>query len=116
MSTIKGYKPHKNQKVIHDSINKDSAKYYTLNIGRQFGKSLLGENQGLYWMINDKGCNIGWVSPIYKQSKKVYKELKQATIKSGLFTYNDTDLIISGFGSTMQFFSAENAIVTGKPS
>jgi hypothetical protein len=109
MSTIKGYRPHDNQRLIHDSINKDSAKYYTLNIGRQFGKSLLGENQGLYWMINDQGSSVGWVSPIYKQSKKVYKELKLATQNSGLFRYNDTDLIISGFDSSMQFFSAENA-------
>lgn len=104
---VKGYKPHKNQRVLHDSINKDSAKYYGFNIGRQFGKSLLAENQCLYWAINDKGSMVGWVSPIYKQSKKVYNELKKATESSGYFQYNDTDLIIKGFGSTIQFFSAE---------
>lgn len=104
---VKGYKPHSKQRILHDSINKDNAKYYAFNIGRQFGKSLLGENQCLYWAINDKGCMIGWVSPIYKQSKKVYLELKRATEASGYFTYNDTDLIIKGFGSTIQFFSAE---------
>jgi len=106
-STIKGYRPHQKQRIIHDSINNESAKYYVCNIGRQFGKSLLAENQSLYWAINDKGCSIGWVSPIYKQCKKVYNELKKATLNSGLFTYNDTDLIIKGFGSTIQFFSAE---------
>ena len=109
MGTILGYKPHTNQRKVHTSINTDSAKYYALCIGRQWGKSLLGENQSLYWMINDPGSSVGWVSPIYKQSKKVYKELKAATVASGLFAYNDTDLIISGKGSTMQFFSAENA-------
>ena len=107
MSTVKGYKPHVNQRVIHDSINSDHAKYYVLNIGRQFGKTMLCVNQLLYWSINDKGCNIGWVSPIYKQSKKVYMELKKATEKSGFFTFNDTELIVKGFGSTIQFFSAE---------
>lgn len=107
MRIIKGYKPHANQRILHNSINNEDAKYYVFNIGRQFGKSLLGENQCLYWAINDKGSKTGWVSPIYKQSKKVYKELKGATIKSGLFTYNDTDLIIEGFGSTIQFFSGE---------
>lgn len=105
--TIKGYKPHEKQRILHDSINNENAKYYALNIGRQFGKSLLGENQCLYWAINDKGSMVGWVSPIYKQSKKVYNELKRATENSGMFTYNDTDLVIKGFGSTIQFFSAE---------
>ena len=104
---IKGYKPHTNQRLIHNSINNDSAKYYACNIGRQFGKSLLAENQCLYWAINKRGCNIGWVSPIYKQCKKVFKELKKATEKSGFFTYNESDLVVSGFSSTIQFFSAE---------
>lgn len=106
-STIKGYRPHLKQKEIHNAINNEDAKYYVCNIGRQFGKSLLAENQSLYWLINDKGCSIGWVSPIYKQCKKVYDELKKATFNSGLFQYNDTDLIIKGFTSKLQFFSAE---------
>lgn len=107
--TIKGYKPHTNQRLIHDSINKTNSKYFVCNIGRQFGKSLLGENQSLYWMINDSGCTVGWVSPIYKQCKKVYLEIKKATISSGIFTYNDSELLIRGANSTMQFFSAERA-------
>lgn len=108
MGIIRGYKPHANQRVIHDAINTGKEKYIACNIGRQFGKSLLGENQSLYWMINDSGTKTGWVSPIYKQSKKVYKDLKRATVKSGLFSYNDTDLIITcDNGSSMEFFSAE---------
>ncbi len=63
----------------------------------------------MYWLINDKGCSIGWVSPIYKQCKKVYDELKRATFNSGLFQYNDTDLIVKGFGSKLQFFSGERS-------
>ena len=109
MSTVKGYKPHPNQRVLHDSINHDPYKYYVLNIGRQFGKTMLCINQMLYWAINDKGCNIGWVSPIYKQSKKVYLELKKATELSGLFRFNDTELMVQGFGSVIQFFSAERS-------
>ena len=106
-STIKGYRPHSKQKIIHAAINNEDAKYYVCNIGRQFGKSLLAENQSLYWLINDKNSSVGWVSPIYKQCKKVYDELKRATFNSGLFQYNDTDLVIKGFGSKLQFFSAE---------
>lgn len=107
MATIKGYTPHKKQKLIHHSINNESYKYYTLNIGRQFGKSMLGINQMLYWAINSKGCHIAWVTPIYKQGKKVFDEIEKATVKSGLFEFNRSDLTISGFGSKISFFSGE---------
>jgi phage terminase large subunit-like protein len=68
---------------------------------------MLGINQMLYWCINDKGCNIAWVTPIYKQGKKVFDEIEKATSKSGLFQYNRSDLTITGFGSKINFFSGE---------
>ena len=107
MSTVKGYKPHNKQREIHDSINHGHEKYYALNIGRQFGKTLLGINQLLWWAINDKGCKIAWVTPVYKQGKKVFAELERAVVKSGLFQFNRSDLVVSGFGSTIEFFSGE---------
>lgn len=107
MSTIKGYRPHKKQLEIHNSINLENYKYYILNIGRQFGKTMLGINQMLFWSINDKGCNIAWVTPIYKQGKKVFDEMEKVTTKSGIFSYNRTDLTISGMGSKIMFFSGE---------
>jgi len=107
MATIKGYTPHLKQKEIHNSIINESYKYYILNIGRQFGKTMLGINQMLYWDINHKGCNIAWVTPIYKQSKKVFDEMEKVTKSSGLFEYNRSDLTISGFNSQIQFFSGE---------
>jgi hypothetical protein len=107
MSTIKGYKPHLKQKEIHNSIINEGYKYYILNIGRQFGKTMLGINQMLYWAINHKGCSIAWVTPIYKQGKKVFDEMEKVTKSSGLFEYNRSDLTISGFNSQIQFFSGE---------
>lgn len=107
MATIKGYTPHEKQKQIHNSIINEGYKYYILNIGRQFGKTMLGINQMLYWAINHKGCNIAWVTPIYKQSKKVFDEMEKVTKTSGLFEYNRSDLTISGFNSQIQFFSGE---------
>jgi len=104
---IKGYRPHDKQKEIHHSINHEPYKYYILNIGRQFGKTMLGINQLLYWSMNDKGCNIAWVTPIYKQSKKVFDEMEKVCQRSGFFQFNRSDLTIKGFGSTIQFFSGE---------
>lgn len=107
MGTIKGYTPHDKQRQIHNSIRYENYKYYVLNIGRQFGKTMLGINSMLDWAINDKGCHIAWVTPIYKQGKKVFDEMEKATSKSGLFDFNRSDLTIKGFGSTISFFSGE---------
>jgi phage terminase large subunit-like protein len=107
MTLIKGYKPHDNQRAIHQAINSGTQKYYALNIGRQFGKTLLGINQLLYWSINDPGCTIAWITPVYKQGKKVFAELEKAVAKSGLFEFNKSDLRVTGFGSSIEFFSGE---------
>jgi hypothetical protein len=104
------YNPHKNQKKIHDAINNGTEKYYVLNIGRQFGKTLLADNQALHWMFNEDKCKVGWVSPVYKQCKKVYEEI-EAAFSSNPFVFsekNKTDLTFKTInGSTLQFFSAE---------
>lgn len=107
MSTVKGYKPHSNQRIIHDSINNEDAKYYVCNIGRQWGKTMFATNQLLYWAINFKGSQIAWVSPVYSQSKKVFDELERATARSGMFEFNRSELTVKGCGSTIRFFSGE---------
>jgi len=103
------YKPHNNQKLIHDSINNESYKYYCLNIGRQFGKSLLATNQALYWAFNSK-CDIAWISPIYNQANKVYEQVIKAFADNPqVFHKKDGQKLKIEFcnGSTFQFFSAE---------
>ena len=73
--SVQLYNPHKNQSKIHDAINNEPYKYYVLDIGRQFGKSLLATNQALYWLLNDTKFGVvefAWVSPIYNQANKVY--------------------------------------------
>lgn len=108
---IELYTPHKNQRIIHDSINNEPYKYYVLDIGRQFGKSSLGENQGLKWLFNEPKVKIGWVSPIFRQCKKIYSEIDVAFGNSP-FVFkekNKTDLIFKAHNdSILQFFSAEN--------
>jgi len=99
------YTPHQKQRKIHQSINEEPYKYYTLNIGRQFGKSILAQNQAVDWMCN-KGWSGAWVSPIYKQAKKVSEEMFNAF--PDLFTYNRSDLIMkTPNGGQLQFFSSE---------
>jgi len=103
------YHPHPNQKKIHDSIIQDPYKYYVLNIGRQFGKSMLAQNQVCYWALNIKNAEIAWVSPIYKQAKKVYLEIENAFAESNLLYTNKADLMMKAVNTNtkIQFFSAE---------
>lgn len=102
------YRPHKNQKKIHDSINNDPHKYYVIGLGRQWGKSLLATNQMLYWLLNS-ACEGAWVSPVYNQANKVYNQVVKAFVESDIITKKDGQKLKIEFinGSTLQFFSAE---------
>ncbi len=103
------YSPHRNQLKIHNSIESEPYKYYVLNIGRQFGKSLLATNQLLKWCLSDNDCKAAWVSPIYKQAKKVFDEIDTALSNTGLVIERNKQELYFKFtnGSTLQFFSAE---------
>ena len=108
--SVQLYNPHRAQEQIHNSINNDNHKYYILNIGRQFGKSLLATNQLLYWCLNFDNVQTAWVSPIYRQAKKVYDDIDRAFANSQhIFKKKDAANLTMQFinGSTIQFFSAE---------
>lgn len=108
---VKLYTPHLNQSRIHASIKNEPYKYYALNIGRQFGKSLLGINQALDWFFNVGNAKIGWVSPVYKQCKKVFKDIDTAFANNqNVFKdKNKTELVFTGHnGSSINFYSAES--------
>jgi len=108
LTSVTLYTPHKNQRIIHDSINKDHYKYYVINIGRQFGKSLLATNQLLYWLLSNK-CEAAWVSPVYNQANKVYEQIVTAFANTQIITKKDSQKlkIVFSNGSMLQFFSAE---------
>jgi hypothetical protein len=109
MKTFIGFTPHTKQREIISSILSSGAKYHIANIGRQFGKSMMGENLLLYWAINHAPCKIMWVSPVYAQASKVHKELYAAIAKSGIVAnnnYSSSELSFKN-GSTVIFRSAE---------
>ena len=107
--TVKGFKPHPNQKEIIDSILGGLEKHHIVSVGRQFGKSLMGLNLALYWAINKKPCKILWVSPVYSQTTKVQKELHKAVYPTGFlkscnFSENHIEFMN---GSEIYFRSSE---------
>ena len=103
------YKPHPKQLEIHNAIDGDG-KYYIVSIGRQFGKTLMGENQALKWCLDNKNWKVGWVSPTYRQCKKVFKEMVKALGKCPMYLKkpNHSELTMYFLnGSELIFYSAE---------
>jgi len=71
-------KLHDKQKIIKNACLDDIIFFILAVIGRQFGKTKLGENMALYWAINFPNSVIMWVSPTEGQLKKVYTTTKKA--------------------------------------
>ena len=101
------FTPHQGQKQVIKEFSNSQHKFGTVVTSRQWGKSLLGQNLLLYWLLqspNQKGC---WISPIYNQAKKVFQELSDAS-QSIIQSSNKAELTIKFVnGSTVQFLSSE---------
>lgn len=86
---IKGFRPHKGQQRVIDTIVTGKEKYVTVVSPRQQGKSLLLINLILYYGINDKDCKIGIVAPIYQQARKLMEDLYEAIKDSGIVEHTN---------------------------
>ena len=73
------FNPHKGQKNVINGFADSKHKFGTVATGRQYGKSLLGQNMMLYWLLKNKQQKGAWISPIYNQAKKVFQELSSAS-------------------------------------
>jgi len=103
------YKPHPKQLEIHNALEGDG-KYFFVSIGRQFGKTIMAENQAVKWCLDNPDWKVVWVSPTYKQCKKVFKDIRRAIDKANLYGKkpNESDLVIYfSNGSELLFYSAE---------
>lgn len=105
--TVSLFSPHEGQRKIINGFADSDHRFGIAAIGRQWGKSLLASNLLVYWLLNNKECRGGWISPIYGQAKKVYKEIVKAC-RDVIESNNGSDLIITFInGSSIQFLSAE---------
>ena len=101
------FKPHYGQRKVIDGFADSEHKFGVVATGRQYGKSLLGQNLMLYWLLKSSKQKGAWISPIYSQGKKVFEELINAANKIVKHS-NKADLTITFVnGSTIQFLSAE---------
>jgi len=106
----KGPKLHKGQQRIVNSIINTPSKYNIVNASRQSGKSFLLKQLVLYYALNNSKYDILIVSPLISQNLKIYDEIVNAIINSGVIKRNNRsekqiELIN---GSKLSFKSAEN--------
>lgn len=101
------FTPHLGQRKVIDGFADSKHKFGIVACGRQFGKSLLAQNLMLYWALQNPKQKCGWISPIFTQSRKVFKELEAAAHKL-IKSSNKAELTIELInGSTIQFLGAE---------
>ena len=50
---IQLFKPHQGQKQVIEGFADSEHKFGVVATGRQFGKSLLGQNLMLYWLLSN---------------------------------------------------------------
>ena len=101
------FTPHKGQKQVIDNFSNSGHKFGICTTSRQWGKSLLGQNLLLYWLLGKPNQKGAWISPIYNQGKKVFQELTDAS-NPIISSANKSELSIKfQNGSTLQFLSSE---------
>lgn len=108
---LRGYKPFSYQLDVHRLLDgtKGTARVVTVKSRRQCGKSLMIENELLRWSINYPKSINACLSPTFKQSKKMFREIVDAVAESGIIaSSNGTDGEIRLVnGSSIIFRSAE---------
>lgn len=114
---------HQGQERLRLEILKNPVRFNTINLSRQWGKSVFGRELINFFAFNYAEyerqvlkprfatkigeCKIVWTSPTISQAKKVYKEFKAAW-KPILKYSSDTDrLLIAANGTQVQFFGVD---------
>lgn len=112
MSAVKeiiGYTPHSGQAFLHQKMQEGKHFYFTFNIGRQWGKTMMMINQMLEFVVNNKNYDIAFISPTLKQSRRVFNEILRYTNNVPIFEANKSDLIFycNTSKSRIDFHSSE---------
>jgi len=105
---IQLFTPYKKQKEFIDRYIDSEEMFGVVVAPRGSGKTLLGMNILLYWMLSFKNQKGGWISPVYAQAKSVYDQIVIAA-KDVIIQQNRQDMIITFVNnSTIKFLSTDN--------
>ena len=107
---IMGWDLHPSQRAVYQRIVEGDDFGHTLDIGRQWGKTVLLTELCL-WALCQPGLEVAYISAFWSQTKIPFNHLKRALGRSPMFKMNESSgnrYILSHLsGSRITFYSAE---------
>ena len=105
---VKLFTPHTAQKRVIDGFADTKHKFGVFVAPRQIGKSVLGMNLMLYWLLTNEKQEGCWISPIFAQARKVHQELSDKA-NSLISASNKAEFTITFInGSKLRFLSGDS--------
>lgn len=105
---IQLFKPYKRQKDFIDKFADTEDLFGVISAPRGSGKSLLGINLMLYWLLQSPNRKGGWISPVYGQAKSIMDQIVTAS-EDLIDASNRMEGTISFVnGSTIKFLSSDS--------
>ena len=105
---IKLFKPYDKQKQFLDRFADTDDLFGIVVAPRGSGKTLLGINAMLYWLLSKPNQKGGWISPVYSQAKNVFDTITQSA-KEVITASNRMETTITFLnGSSIKFLSGDS--------
>jgi len=102
------FTPYPRQKEFLDKFADSDDLFGVVNSPRGSGKTLLGINIMLYWLLQKPNRKGGWIAPVYGQSKSVMDQIVTAAGET-INASNRMEGTISFInGSTLKFLSSDS--------
>ena len=102
------FKPYDKQKEFIDSFIASDSLFGIVVAPRGSGKTLLGINMLLYWLLDNSNKKAGWISPVYSQAKNVFDQIVSSA-KELIESSNRMETNITFInGSSIKFLSGDS--------
>jgi len=102
------FTPYSKQKEFIDKYLSSSELFGVVAAPRGSGKTLLGINLLLYWLLKNKNQKGGWISPVYSQAKSVMDQIVSSSEKLVSASNRMEGTITFVNGSTIKFLSSDS--------
>ena len=105
---IQLFTPYEKQKQFINKFLSTEELFGVVVAPRGSGKTLLGINMLLYWLLENGGSKGGWISPVYSQAKSVFDTIT-VSAKELIESSNRMETSITFInGSTLKFLSGDS--------
>ena len=105
---IELFTPYQKQRDFIDEFIDSEALFGVVVAPRGSGKTLLGINMLLFWLLDNPNKKAGWISPVYSQAKNVFDQITSSA-KDIIESSNRMETNITFInGSSIKFLSGDS--------